>query len=414
MSVSQARVWPRAGVAGSAHRAVFCITLVSARIAAGSANMLVRAVCSPAGHLPLSAQRGAIMRARFIAAAISALLVAGQAHAGGPALVFDPSNGKVLYAEDADDQWHPASLTKIMTAYVTFEALKDGKLKLDQRISYSKRCQDEPPSKLGLHVGATLTVDQALKALIIKSANDVAMMLAEAIDGSQMEFVSRMNRTAQRLGMTRTIFVNPNGLPAPQQVTTARDLAKLARAVIKDYPEHLPYWSMFNAKIGKIFIGTHNGLLHSFEGADGMKTGFICDSGFNVVASATRDGRQIMAVVLGEATGAQRTVRAANLLEHGFDSYGWKLMFASTSDIDSMPLSDTARSVTSVRKAVKSFECGTARRKGPPKKIVKKRQRSAEGGEAQKSGAPAAPVDKHTADGAAKSSGAAAKPTVAQ
>jgi D-alanyl-D-alanine carboxypeptidase len=212
------------------------------------------------------------------------------------------------------------------------------------------------------------------------------MMLAEAIDGSAPQFVARMNRTAQRLGMTRTTFVNPNGLPAPQQVTTARDLGKLARAAIKDFPQHIAYWSMFDARIGKIHIGTHNGLLRTFQGADGMKTGFICDSGFNVVASATRDGRQIMAVVLGEATGAKRTERAASLLEHGFDSYGWKLMFASTGDIDTMPIPDTARTVTSVRKEVKSFECGTARRKAPAKKVVRKKSRTTETGEAAAAG----------------------------
>jgi D-alanyl-D-alanine carboxypeptidase len=334
------------------------------------------------------------MRAGWFSAAVSALtlLSAGSAFARGPALVFDPSDGKVLYAEDADDHWHPASLTKIMTAYVTFEAVKSGKLTLDQRIPYSARAQSQPPSKLGLHVGATLTVDQALKALIIKSANDVAVMLAEAIDGSQMAFVAHMNRTAHRLGMTRTVFVNPNGLPAPEQVTTARDLAKLARAAIKDYPEHIPYWSMFNAKIGKILIGSHNGLLRTFQGADGMKTGFICDSGFNVVASATRDGRQIMAVVLGEATGGQRTLRAASLLEHGFQSYAWKQLFNHSDSIDSMPIASDARAVTSVRKTVLSFECGTARRKTPAKKKIKKKVRSTEEAGVQEKTPGAAPV----------------------
>ncbi|WP_295558390.1 D-alanyl-D-alanine carboxypeptidase family protein [uncultured Hyphomicrobium sp.] len=331
------------------------------------------------------------MRAGFLSAALSALtlLLAGAAFAG-PALVFDPSDGKVLYAEDADDQWHPASLTKIMTAYLTFEALKSGKLTLEQRIPYSEQAMMQPPSKLGLHPTATLTVDQALKALIIKSANDVAVMLAEAVSGSQPEFVARMNQTAQRLGMTRTIFVNPNGLPAPEQVTTARDLGKLARAAIKNYPEHIPYWSMFNAKIGKIFIGSHNGLLRTFEGADGMKTGFICDSGFNVVASATRDGRQIMAVVLGEATGGKRTVRAATLLEHGFQSYGWKQLFNHSQSLDTMPIAADAKAVTSVRKAVLSFECGTGvRRKRPAKgKGVKKKQRAADAPIEQHQGAP--------------------------
>lgn len=328
------------------------------------------------------------MRPKWILAAFSALALAsgGPARAMGPALVFDPADGKILYAEDPDDQWHPASLTKVMTAYLTFEAIKAGKLTLEGRIPYSLRAQEQAPSKLGLHVGATLTVDQALKALIIKSANDVAVMLAEAVDGSVPEFVARMNRTAQRLGMTRTTFVNPNGLPAPQQVTTARDLARLARATLKDYPEHVSYWSMFNAKIGKIFIGTHNGLLHSYRGADGMKTGFICDSGFNVIASATREGRQIMAVVLGEATGAKRTLRAASLLEHGFDSYGWKALFNQTASLDTMPMAGDAKAVTSVRKTVVSYECGTGPRKKPAdkKKVARKKKRSTNAAEQQK------------------------------
>jgi D-alanyl-D-alanine carboxypeptidase len=314
------------------------------------------------------------MRAKWITAALSGLMLlsSGPAQAG-PALVFDPADGMVLYAEDADDQWHPASLTKIMTAYLTFEAIKSGKLTLEQRIPYSERAAIQPPSKLGLNLTATLTIDQSLKALIIKSANDVAVMLAEAVGGSQAEFVSLMNQTAKRLGMTRTTFVNPNGLPAPEQVTTARDLAKLARAAIKDYPEYISYWSMFNAKIGKIFIGSHNGLLHTFDGADGMKTGFICDSGFNVVASATRDGRQIMAVVLGEATGGKRTVRAANLLEHGFQTHGWKQLFNHSQNIDTMPVAMDAKPVTSVRKNVLSFECGNGVR-AKPKKIKKKKE----------------------------------------
>lgn len=316
------------------------------------------------------------MRARWITAAVPALLLllSGAARAGGPALVFDPSDGTVIYAEDLDDQWHPASLTKIMTAYLTFEAVRAGKFKLEDRIPYSARAASQPPSKLGLNLTATLTIEQALKALIIKSANDVAVMLAEAVGGSQPEFVASMNQTAQRLGMTRTTYVNPNGLPAPLQVTTARDLAKLARAAYNDFPEFAPYWSMFDARIGKIFIGTHNGLLHSFDGADGMKTGFICDSGFNVVASATRDGRRLMAVVLGEQTGRDRTIRAANLLEHGFHSLGWKHLF-TTANIDTTPIAGDARSVTSMRKNVISYECGTGRRKAKVKnKIVKNKK----------------------------------------
>ena len=230
----------------------------------------------------------------------------GCSGGGGPALLFDADDGQVLYAEDADDQWHPASLTKIMTAYVTFEALKEGKLTMESKIGCSELANSQAPSKIGLPVGAEMTVETALQALIVKSANDVAVMLAEAVSGSQEAFVARMNATAARLGMTRTKFVNANGLPAPEQVTTARDLARLATAALRDYPEHAQLWSMLEVRLGKRRLHSHNGLLTNYAGADGMKTGFICDSGFNMVASATREGRKLIAVVLGEATGGER------------------------------------------------------------------------------------------------------------
>lgn len=294
-----------------------------------------------------------------------------QAAIAGPALMFDLATGRILYADDPDMQWHPASLTKIMTAYVTFEAIRAGTIKIDDRIPYSENASIQAPSKLGLAVGAQLIVDSALKAVIIKSANDVSVALAEAVAGSEGQFVARMNNTAQRLGMTRTNFVNPNGLPALQQVTTARDLAKLARAVVKDFPEHAAYWSMFDARIGKIHLSTHNGLLRSFEGADGIKTGFTCDSGFNVVASATRNDRKLIAVVLGEATSGERTVRAASLLEHGFQQYDWKMLFPGQT-IDDDPPSDAAAAVTSARASVISAECGTRRAHKAKKKPKKK------------------------------------------
>ncbi len=300
-------------------------------------------------------------RAAFTALLLAATLLGPRAVAG-PALLFDPADGKVLYAEDLDNQWHPASLTKIMTAYLTFEALKAGKLTLEQKIPCSQTAANQAPGNLGLPVGTEITVDTALKALIIKSANDVAVMLAEAVAGSDVAFVAQMNVTAQRLGMTRTTFVNPNGLPAYQQVTTARDLAKLSRAVLHDFPEYANYWSMPDMRIGKRRLATHNGLLNSFNGADGIKTGFICDSGFNVVASATRDGRKLVAVVLGESTGAERTIRAASILEHGFQSYSWKELFNTTS-IDNAPIAPDAKGITSMRQSVVSWECGTGRKR---------------------------------------------------
>jgi D-alanyl-D-alanine carboxypeptidase len=192
-------------------------------------------------------------------------------------------------------------------------------------------------------------------------------MLAEAAAGTHEAFVNRMNATAARLGMTRTRFVNANGLPAPEQVTTARDLAKLATAVVRDFPEHARLWSMVDMRVGKRRLRTHNGLLMKYEGADGIKTGFICDSGFNVVASATREGRKLVAVVLGEPTGRDRTLRAASLLEHGFQTHGWKALFSSQT-IDSLPMAADPKNVMTMRQAVISFECGTARRRAVAKR----------------------------------------------
>jgi D-alanyl-D-alanine carboxypeptidase len=304
-------------------------------------------------------------------AVTTAVLLAPSAWAG-PALLLDSSSGKILYAEDQDNQWHPASLTKIMTAYVVFDAIKAGKISLQTKIGCSELANSQPPSKVGLPVGAEMTVETALQALIVKSANDVAVMLAEAVADSQDAFVAQMNATASRLGMTRTKFANANGLPAQEQVTTARDLAKLAVAVVKDYPEHAALWAMVDMRIGNRQLRTHNGLLANYDGADGLKTGFICDSGFNVVASATRDGTRLIAVVLGEASGRERTMRAAGLLEHGFQTHAWKMLFAPQS-LDSMPMAEDAKGPMTMRQAVISYECGTARKRRPVAKVQKRK-----------------------------------------
>src|SRR5215468_7827051 len=305
---------------------------------------------------------------RLLAAAIGLYALPTWA---GPALLFDTTTGAVLYAEDQDNQWHPASLTKIMTAYVVFDAIKAGKISLETKIGCSELANSQPPSKVGLPVGAEMTVETALQALIVKSANDVAVMLAEAVSGSQEAFVERMNATAARLGMTRSKFANANGLPAPEQVTTARDLARLARAVLRDFPEHAALWSLLEMRLGKRRLHTHNGLLTNYAGADGMKTGFICDSGFNVVGSASRDGHKLIAVVLGEATGSERTVRAANLLEHGFNTLKWKQLFQSAT-LDTMPIADDAKGPMTMRQAVISYECGTGGRRAVAKVHKKK------------------------------------------
>lgn len=331
----------------------------------------------------------------------SALCTAANA---GPTLLFEADSGKVLYSENIDDQWHPASLTKMMTAYIAFQDLKAGRVTLETDIPCTELAFKEPPSKVGLPVGANLKMDTALKALIIKSANDVAVMIAEALGPTYGRFVERMNATALKLGMTRTHFANPNGLPDKAQVTTARDLAKLSRAITTQFPEYAHYWAMPSFQLGKLHLSTHNGLLKTFEGADGLKTGFICDSGFNVVASATRDGRKLMAVVLGEPSGADRTVRAASLLEHGFRQWGWKQLF-NTETIDNVPMDTGARDARSVRHTVTSWSCGdrkTARRLRAAKQRVKRRH--------------AKKADKKTEKAAVKATAkdaAAAKPTAA-
>jgi D-alanyl-D-alanine carboxypeptidase len=263
---------------------------------------------------------------------IGAIWIIPSVASAAPALVFEPYNGTVLYAEDADARWFPASLTKLMTAYVTFQALKAGTVTPDTKVICSRTAAAQAPSKLGLPVGGSITLDVALKVLIVKSANDVAVMIAEAVAGSQDAFIARMNEAAQDLGMTRTHFANVNGLPDERQVTTARDLAKLARAIIVEFPEHADLFSSIQVQVGKKIMRTHNSLLASFPGADGMKTGFICESGFNVVASATRDGRKLVAVVLGEPSVASRNDRATDLLDNGFRRYFWKSLFATSLD----------------------------------------------------------------------------------
>jgi D-alanyl-D-alanine carboxypeptidase len=315
---------------------------------------------------------GAKMGARKVLSVFTAAAVAVSPAMAGPALLFDPANGRIIYAEDQDDQWFPASLTKIMTAYLVFEAIRDGKIGLQDKIKVSELAHSQPPSRLGLPVGAEITVDSALQALIIKSANDAAVMLAEAVAGSQDTFASAMNAAAKRLGMTRSNFVNANGLPAQEQVSTARDLARLTIAVVRDFPNYAHYWAMEEMRLGKRVMRNHNPLLRSYEGTDGMKTGFICDSGFNLVASASRDGRKLVAVVLGETTGGNRSARAANLLEHGFQTLGWKTLFG-TDSVDTLPLAADAKSAVSIRQSVISWACGTGRRRAVARAKNRKR-----------------------------------------
>lgn len=237
----------------------------------------------------------------------------------GPALVVDTSTGEVLLAENPDATWFPASLTKLMTAYLTFEAVKSGKLAWDGPLPLSENARRQPATRIGLRGGIKLTVEQGVRGLIFRSANDFAMALAEAIGDSEEGFAAKMNETAKRLGMTRTTFANPHGLPDATQISTARDMAILAIAIHRDFPERADVFSSPNFIIHRQTFHNQNDLLRSFEGADGMKTGFTCGAGYNVVASATRDGRRLVVVVMGAVTRTVRSQRAAELLQAGFD-----------------------------------------------------------------------------------------------
>lgn len=254
-----------------------------------------------------------------IAALACAAPRAGHAEAR---LLIEADSGKVLEAENATVPWYPASVTKLMTAYVTLKAVKDGKITLDTLLTVSPTAASQSPSKMGFRPGTQVTVDNALKMMLVKSANDMAVVLAEGVGGSIDGFSAMMNDTAQKLGMTQTSYVNPNGLPADGQITSARDLAILARAILHDLPEYEYFVHIPAIRFGHRITQNFNKLIGRYPGADGFKTGFICASGYNLVASATRDNRRLIAVVLGASSGTMRAVRAAQLLDRGFASTG--------------------------------------------------------------------------------------------
>lgn len=233
----------------------------------------------------------------------------------GPALVFDAATGEVLIEERAGEPWYPASLTKLMTAYLVFDALEAGELRLDQMIPVSQAAAKLPPSKIGIPAGNSIKVELALQALLIHSANDMAVVLAEAVSGSVVDFVDEMNATAQTLQMTGTRFANPHGLPDPRQVTTARDMGILAGVIHSRFPLSQAYFAAPDFVIGGVTLRNRNGLLRQMPEADGMKTGFICDSGFNLVASATLNGRRLISVVMGAKSAPSRNVLTQVLLE---------------------------------------------------------------------------------------------------
>lgn len=251
-----------------------------------------------------------------------ALLMAATApaHARYASIVIDAETGEILYQQNADTGNYPASLTKMMTLYLLFEALDEGRVELGHAMPVSKKAAARPATALGLRAGERITVEQAIHALIIRSANDVATVVAEALGGSEAKFAQIMTRQAREMGMANTTFRNASGLPDKNQKSTAHDLALLARALWRVFPHHYHYFSAESFEFRGRTYATHNRILQKYAGADGLKTGYIRASGFNVATSAVRDGRRLIGVVLGGKTARSRDSHMASLLDNGFAS----------------------------------------------------------------------------------------------
>lgn len=235
-----------------------------------------------------------------------------------PQLMVDMQTGEVLFENDAGAPWHPASLTKLMTALIAFDAVEAGRASLSTPVVTSANALSVPPSKMGLPVDTAITLEDALYLLIIKSANDIAVAIAETIGGNEANFVFMMNQRAAQMGLTGTHFANPHGLHDPTQVTTARDMAIIALTIRARYPQYDALFSTRTVEHGQTRSHSNNELLTRFAGTDGMKTGYVCASGLNLVATASRNGRNLMAVTLGASSVRERGEMTAQMLFSGF------------------------------------------------------------------------------------------------
>ena len=233
-------------------------------------------------------------------------------------ILLDAETGQVLSEQNADVLTYPASLTKMMTLYLTFEALNQGRLRLDQSFRVSAQAASRAPSKLGLTPGDSVPVRDLILAIVTKSANDAASVLAEGLAGSEAAFAQSMNSKARQLGLHHTSYRNASGLPDPQQRTTARDVARLALVLYHQFPREYRYFSTREFDFRGEVMNSHNHMLDSYPGADGIKTGFINASGFNLAASAVRDGRRLIGVIMGGRTWRSRDAQMASLLDQGF------------------------------------------------------------------------------------------------
>ena len=265
----------------------------------------------------------AIFARRLIAGAgfLTGLLAATHANAA-PALVIDAASGEIVHQEQATQPWYPASVTKLMTVYVALNAVRTGRITLQTPMRVSVRASRAAPSKMGFKPGTEVTLENALKIIMVKSANDTSITIAEGVSGSVEAFAREMNDVARGIGMRESNFVNPNGLHHPSHVSSARDMAILARRLLADFPQQRELYGIGALQLGRRIIPTHNGLIGRYPGADGMKTGFVCASGFNVVATASRGGRKLIAVIMGAPNARLRTLQAMALFDAGFSIRG--------------------------------------------------------------------------------------------
>jgi D-alanyl-D-alanine carboxypeptidase len=276
-------------------------------------------------------------------------------------IVIDADTGEVLQHVNADARTYPASLTKMMTLYLLFEDLQAGKVSLDQRFTVSRHAANQAPSKLGLQPGETIAVKDLILALVTKSANDGAVTVAEGLSGSESAFAERMTRKAKALGMRDTVFRNASGLPDPAQHTTARDISRLSLALYRDFPKQYHYFATTEFTYHGVTHANHNHLMSSFEGMDGIKTGFIRASGFNLAASAMRGNRRLIGVVMGGESARGRDRHMAALLNDAFarGANGTTLVAAKTSDGDDAD--DAADSSSPAERVLRSLSpVGTA------------------------------------------------------
>jgi D-alanyl-D-alanine carboxypeptidase len=251
--------------------------------------------------------------------AVTAILSYPAGVAASPvSIVVDADSGQVLTAHQPNALWYPASLTKMMTVYLAFEDIKAGKHKLNETVIVSPTAAGQEPFKFGFRAGEKITLQQAISATVVASANDAAVVVAEQIGGNERDFAVRMTETAHRLGMSRTTFRNASGLPNAEQVTTAADMARLGLALLHDFPEYYHFFSDRSVSINGRSLPTVNGILVNYKGADGIKTGFTCGSGYNLVASAKHGDRRLVGVLLGDGNRGERASDIAELLNTGF------------------------------------------------------------------------------------------------